>query len=32
MKKELHLAIYAMQEAKENKDFLDHLADIGNAI
>jgi hypothetical protein len=28
MKKELHLAVYAMQEAKENKDFIDHALDV----
>jgi hypothetical protein len=30
MKKEIHLAIYAMQEAKENKNFMDHVANVFN--
>ncbi len=30
MKKELHLAVYAMQEAKENKNFIDHVANVIN--
>ncbi|HRX63765.1 MAG TPA: hypothetical protein P5060_01535 [Candidatus Absconditabacterales bacterium] len=32
MKKELHLAVYAMQEARENKDFADHMANVINTI